>query len=95
MNEKGPNDYLKLGDWNATCFQCGRKKKATEMKRHWEGYYVCPEHWETRQPQDFARGVSDVQQPPWTQPMPADVFVPGAPESPMAQPGEYPINGDD
>ena len=72
---KGPADFLKLGDWNVVCFQCGRKKKASWMKRHWQGYYLCPEHWETRQPQDFARGVPDTQAPPWTQPMPADVFV--------------------
>ena len=45
------------------------------MKRHWQGYYVCPEHWEVRQPQDFVRGIQDIQTPPWTQPMPADVFI--------------------
>ena len=45
------------------------------MKRHWQGYYVCPEHWEVRQPQDFVRGIQDIQTPPWTQPMPADQFT--------------------
>ncbi len=72
---KGPADFLKLGDYNVVCYQCGRKKKASWMRKHWEGYYVCPEHWETRQPQDFARGVPDTQTPPWTQPMPAPVFI--------------------
>jgi len=72
---KGRADFLKLGDWNVVCFECGRKRKASMMKRHWQGYYVCPEHWEPRQPQDFARGVPDVQTPPWTQPMPANQFV--------------------
>lgn len=70
----GRADYLALGDWNAVCFQCGRKRKASELKKHWQGYYVCPEHWEPRQPQDFVRSVPDVQTPPWTQPMPADTF---------------------
>ena len=65
------------------------------MKRHWQGYYLCPDHWEPRQPQDFVRGTKDVQHPPWTQPMPADVFVAGAPDTPMVQPNEYPIYGDD
>ena len=73
---RGKSDFLQLGDWNAVCFECGRKFKASDLKRHWKGYYVCPSHWEPRQPQDFVRGVQDTQTPPWTQPMPADQFVP-------------------
>ncbi len=72
----GRADYLELGDWNAVCFECGRKRKASQLKKHWQGYFVCPEHWEIRQPQDFVRAVPDVQTPPWTQPMPADLFIP-------------------
>jgi len=72
--QRGRADYLALGDWNAVCYQCGRKRKASQLKRYWQGYYVCPEHWEIRQPQDFVRAVPDVQTPPWTQPMPGDVF---------------------
>lgn len=72
---KGKADYLDLGNWNGVCYECGRKFKASELKRHWQGYYVCPEHWEARQPQDFVRGVQDVQTPQWTQPMPADTFI--------------------
>lgn len=68
---KGKADYLELGDWNAQCYQCGRKFKASTMRRNWQGYWVCPPHWEARQPQDFVRGVPDIQSPPWTQPMPA------------------------
>lgn len=67
----GRADHLDLGDWNAVCFQCGRKRKASTLLQHWQGYYVCPEHWEARQPQDFVRAVPDVQTPPWTQPRPA------------------------
>lgn len=73
---KGEADYLELGDWNAVCFRCGRKQKAGWMMRQWQGYWVCPEHWEARQPQDFVRAVRDVQTPPWTQPEGEDVFVP-------------------
>ncbi len=62
------------GGWNAVCFECGRKRKASRLKRHWQGYYVCPEHWEPRQPQDFVRAKADIQTPPWVQPMPADTF---------------------
>jgi hypothetical protein len=43
------------------------KFKASQLKRHWKGYYVCVEHWEPRQPQDFVRGVPDIQTPPWVQ----------------------------
>lgn len=72
---KGRADYLELGSWNTVCYQCGRKFKAGMLKRHWQGYYVCPEHWEPRHPQDFVRGVQDIVTPPWTQPMPPDQFV--------------------
>lgn len=71
---RGRADYLELGDWNAVCFECGRKRKASYMKKHWQGYWVCPEHWEARQPQDFVRAVPDIIQPPWVQP-PEDTFV--------------------
>jgi len=73
----GKADYLALGDYNAQCYECGRKFKASELLRHWQGYYVCKEHWEPRQPQDFARAVPDVQTPPWAQPMPTDTYVIG------------------
>jgi len=71
----GRADHLDLGNWNAVCYQCGRKRKASILVRHWQGYYVCPEHWEARQPQDFVRAVPDVQTPPWAQPAPADTFT--------------------
>jgi hypothetical protein len=45
------------------------------MVREWQGYYVCPDCHEERQPQDFVKGVADTQIPPWTQPMPAPIFV--------------------
>jgi hypothetical protein len=72
---RGRADYLELGDWNAVCFECGRKRKASYLEKNWQGYYVCPEHNEPRQPQDFVRSVEDNQSPPWAQPMPADSFA--------------------
>ena len=72
----GRADFLELGSWNAVCYQCGRKRKSSMLRKHWQGYYVCPEHWESRQPQDFVRSVPDKQTPPWVQPMPANVFLP-------------------
>lgn len=75
--QKGANDNLILGDWNAVCYQCGFKRKAGRLVRNWQGYYVCPEHNEPRQPQDFVRGVPDTQTPPWTQARPAPIWVVG------------------
>lgn len=72
---KGKADYLAEGDWNAVCYECGRKFKASTMKKNWMGFYVCEEDWWPRQPQDFAKGVPDIQTPPWVQPMPPDQFV--------------------
>ena len=71
----GPTNYFAPGDHNAVCFECGRKFKASELIKHWQGYYVCPAHWEPRQPQDWVRGVPDKPAPPWVQPMPEDQFT--------------------
>ncbi len=92
----GQADFLRLGDWNAICYECGKKFKASTMKRQWQGYYVCTEHWTPRQPQDFVRGTKDVQTPPWTQAVPEPIWVAGSPTSPPApNPDEYPQNGED
>jgi hypothetical protein len=72
--QKGRADYLALGDYNVACSMCGRKRKASEVVRNWQGLYRCPEHNEPRQPQDFARGVKEVISPPWAQ-IETDQFV--------------------
>lgn len=71
---RGRADYFKPGTWNAYCSMCGRKRKADEMERNWQGLRRCPEHNERRQPQDFARGVKDIMTVPWAQPA-TDLFV--------------------
>lgn len=68
-------DQYRPGDWNAVCNRCGRKYKASTLRQMWTGEYVCPAHWEPRHPQDFVRTPPDEQTPPWTQPMPAPIFV--------------------
>lgn len=65
----GRADYLRLGDHNAQCFRCGMKRKAGDLRKQWQGFWVCPEHWEPRQPQDFAKGIPDIQTVPWSQPV--------------------------
>jgi hypothetical protein len=71
----GNNDYLAVGDWNAICHRCGRKFKASKMKKNWQGFWTCREDWEPRHPQDFVRAIPDKQAPPWIQPPGADTFV--------------------
>lgn len=75
----GQADYLALGDWNAACAECGRKRKASEMVQvppgvPGAGLYVCPEHWRPQQPQDFVRGIPDNLSVPWSQPQ-VDIFT--------------------
>lgn len=67
--------YYKPGDYNAICYECGRVRKASELRKHWQGYFVCSEHWEPRHPQDFVRGVVDNQSVPNPQPE-SDRFIP-------------------
>jgi hypothetical protein len=65
---KGTADYYKEGDWNVSCSMCGRKLKASEAVKNWQGMYRHPWHDEPRQPQDFARGVKDLIAVPFSQP---------------------------
>lgn len=64
---RGRADSLDVGDWNAACSICGRKRKGSMLVKNWQGQWRCPEHNEPRQPQDFVRGVADIQMPPWVQ----------------------------
>ena len=85
----GARDYYKKGDWNAICYVCGFKRKASEMKLRWDGVYVCHEDWEIRQPQDFVRGIPDEQPLPWTQPE----NLPDAFSGPIAYPSTNVVVG--
>src|SRR3982751_4345958 len=70
-----PNaDFYRLGDWNAACFRCGRKFKASMLQKTWQGYWVCKDDWQPRHPQDFVKNEPDVQTPPWSQPQ-TDEFL--------------------
>jgi hypothetical protein len=63
------------GDWKAICDICGREFKGSQLRQRWDGFKVCKDDFEFRQPQDFVRGVVDTQVPPWTRPEPQDQFV--------------------
>ncbi len=64
----GSRDYYKPGDWNVACSMCGRKRKASELVKNWQGQWRCPEHNEPRQPQDFVRNITDDMGVPFSQP---------------------------
>lgn len=64
----GHADYYKHGDYNVICDRCGFKYKASETKLEWTGFLVCRTCYEERHPQDFVRGVKDVQQVPIARP---------------------------
>lgn len=63
------------GDWLADCDICGKTFHASELRQRWDGFRVCSLDYETRQPQDFVRGIADTQAPPWTAPAPTDTFT--------------------
>ena len=63
------------GDWIADCDVCGRKYKASQLIKRWDGLMCCEDDWEIRQPQDFVRGIADTQIAPWLRPEPSDNFV--------------------
>jgi len=62
------------GDWKTACDSCGRLFKASSLIKRWDGVMVCRDDWEPRQPQDFVKGVADIQTPAWTRPEVPDTF---------------------
>lgn len=59
---------LKLGTWNFVCDLCGRKLKASEARRTWDGFIVCPDDYDPKHEQIEVRGIKDDQSVPWTRP---------------------------
>ena len=64
------------GSWNVICDVCGRKFKDNQLQMRWDNLMVCEKDWETRQPQDFVRGVADIQAPPFVRSEQSDYFIP-------------------
>lgn len=69
-------NWLKLGDYNAICDSCGRKYKASTMRKRWDGLLVCEEDWEPRHPQLSLKVHGDKQTVPMPRPEPSvDTFI--------------------
>ena len=58
------------GSWNALCDVCGFKFKARDLKKRWDGAYVCKDDWEPRHPSDLYRPPIEDPSVPWTRPDP-------------------------
>ncbi len=75
----GQSDYLREGDFNRICDQCGRKRKASDTRKQWDGLIVCADGdcFDARHPLDFVRGRRDKQTVPDPRPDSAPVFTTG------------------
>jgi hypothetical protein len=72
----GQSDYYSHGNWDVLCDDCGRKYKASDLLKRWDGLMVCKQYcYEERHPQDFVRGATDKISVPWSRPENQDQFV--------------------
>lgn len=46
-------NYFSPNDSNTICDTTGFKVKRSQVLKRWEGFYVIPEAWHPRQPQDL------------------------------------------
>lgn len=78
----GKKDYAKLGDSNTICMVCGFKYKASEMRKRWDGVYVCETDWEPRHPQELIKIPRERSVPSVPTLSPTDVYRQAAPVDP-------------
>ena len=67
------------GDYNVICDVCGFKLKRSQTRKRWDGLLVCDADWESRQPQDFVRGIPRRLRQLDMRPEQRDRFVDGGP----------------
>jgi len=73
-------NHLILGDWNALCDSCGRKFKASSLRKRWDGLMVCEHDFENRHPSDFLRVQRERITVPFSRPYPSqDTYLAGDP----------------
>jgi hypothetical protein len=69
-------NHLLLGNWNALCDSCGRKFKALDLQKRWDGLMVCREDFEQRHPMDLLKVQREKIAVPWSRPYAAtDTFI--------------------
>ena len=69
------HNYYDSGKWNVICDRCGFQFKNTEVKKTWDGFYVCEADWEPRHSLDFIKAPKPERALPYTRPEPTDTFV--------------------
>lgn len=74
----GQADFLKLGDSNAICDDCGFKFKHSQLKMDWRGLMLCRRCWQPRHPQEFLRGVPDKPDQQDPRPDPTPTYLPSS-----------------
>lgn len=70
--------HFEPGKWNVICDTCGFQFKSGELKKTWDGRWVCPDDWEPRHVMDFLRPPASEKPLPYTRPEPAEID--GSPE---------------
>jgi hypothetical protein len=69
-------NWLKLGDYNVICDSCGRKFKASTMRKSWTGLLVCADDYEPKHPQLSLKVHGDKQTVPIPRPdATVDTFI--------------------
>lgn len=71
----GTELHYKMGSFYRICERTGMAVRADRTQREWQGLIVRKEVFEPRQPQDFVRGVQDIQTVPYPRPRQTDQFV--------------------
>lgn len=69
------HNYYVSGEWNLCCDVCSKKIKASESRKRWDGFIVCPDDYEMRHSQDFVRARQDKISVPFSRPIPTLVFT--------------------
>lgn len=71
----GTEKHFRMGSFYRVDDRTGFPQRAENTRREWQGLIVGKRVWEARQPQDFVRGVNDIQTVPNARPRPTDVFI--------------------
>lgn len=70
------NLYYKKNDANAICDVCGQKFKLSQLRKRWDGLWVCKQDFEYRHPQEYIKARHEQFTLPVIKPRPPDVFIP-------------------
>ena len=68
-------NYYVSGGFNVICDICGKKIKAGNSRKRWDGFVVCEDDFEQRHPQDFVKARQDKISVPFSRPRPTDLFT--------------------